>query len=260
MIAPLVLPRIEWGAEPPVRIRPLAKFSSVEFHHSASPGFSVWERLGSEAVMQAIQENHFRNGWNDIFYHRFVMPDGTVYVGRESDGPVMRVCFLGNFEEHEPTEAQKDVLLYYIDTYGGDYTWHQKRAAGTRYASLCPGANLIRILQDPTLLETPMSDTVDPTSFVTRLYEGILGRDPDEAGFNYWVGLLESGEAASVQVLVEFLAVRQAADDAVAAATARALDMRSDLGLSIGEVRDISREVFSMELSAWADAVRGEEE
>ena len=42
------------------------------------------------------------------------------------------------------------------------------------------------------------------TSFVTALYQGILGRAPDQGGLSYWVGLLGSGRARFDDVAAGF--------------------------------------------------------
>jgi SpoIID/LytB domain protein len=42
------------------------------------------------------------------------------------------------------------------------------------------------------------------TSFVTTLYRGILGREPDPGGLAYWTGLLDNGRAATDDVAAGF--------------------------------------------------------
>lgn len=44
----------------------------------------------------------------------------------------------------------------------------------------------------------------DATEYVTNLYSEILGRSPDEAGLNYWVARLVSGELVKQQVRESF--------------------------------------------------------
>lgn len=39
---------------------------------------------------------------------------------------------------------------------------------------------------------------------VTALYQNVLGRTPDQAGFSYWVGLLDAGSITPAQVLINF--------------------------------------------------------
>ena len=40
--------------------------------------------------------------------------------------------------------------------------------------------------------------------FITKMYEGVLGRAPDKGGKNFWLGRLESGELSQAEMLVDF--------------------------------------------------------
>ena len=46
----------------------------------------------------------------------------------------------------------------------------------------------------------------NPTNdqFVSKLYNNVLGRAPDEGGFNYWVGLLNNKQIDMTSTLVNF--------------------------------------------------------
>jgi serralysin len=46
--------------------------------------------------------------------------------------------------------------------------------------------------------------TLSDVSFVTAMYENVLGRTPDQAGLNFWVGQLEGGAQTRAVVLVGF--------------------------------------------------------
>ncbi len=44
---------------------------------------------------------------------------------------------------------------------------------------------------------------ISNAEFVTHMYEGVFGREPDEAGFDYWVGELDSGRYSQAGALVD---------------------------------------------------------
>jgi hypothetical protein len=46
--------------------------------------------------------------------------------------------------------------------------------------------------------------TLTDTGFVTAMYENVLGRAPDQAGLNFWLGQLEGGGQTRAVVLVRF--------------------------------------------------------
>lgn len=43
-----------------------------------------------------------------------------------------------------------------------------------------------------------------PEEFVDVMYDNVLGREPDPAGFNYWVDILDSGFADQEDILISF--------------------------------------------------------
>ncbi len=45
---------------------------------------------------------------------------------------------------------------------------------------------------------------IETEFFVDAMYDNVLSRDPDPAGFNYWVNLLDSGAADRDDVLIYF--------------------------------------------------------
>ena len=124
----------------------------VEAHHSAG-GYPL---TVEDALWDIRSFYHYHvngKGWRDIFYNVLVDPAGNVYEGRgagnRSHGTAFTVCFLGNYEHDKPTLAQLRVLERYANQYGGveRLDTHRHRAAGTKYASLCPGINLIYQVQ-----------------------------------------------------------------------------------------------------------------
>jgi N-acetylmuramoyl-L-alanine amidase len=62
-----------------------------------------------------------QNKWNSVGYHFYIVPDGTVYQLRPLDecvphaygcnGNSIAICLAGNFNEYEPTDAQRTSAL-----------------------------------------------------------------------------------------------------------------------------------------------------
>ncbi|MBV8666506.1 MAG: DUF4214 domain-containing protein [Burkholderiaceae bacterium] len=52
--------------------------------------------------------------------------------------------------------------------------------------------------------------TGNSTAFVTAIYNNVLGRAPDQAGLNYWAGLLSAGQVTQAQVAMAILAAAAA--------------------------------------------------
>lgn len=53
------------------------------------------------------------------------------------------------------------------------------------------------------LADTNGNDVIDNAEFVMHMYEGVFERAPDQAGFDYWVGELESGQRSQSQVFID---------------------------------------------------------
>ncbi len=45
---------------------------------------------------------------------------------------------------------------------------------------------------------------IETEYFIDAMYDNVLGRDPDPAGFNFWVNLLDSGASDRDDVLIAF--------------------------------------------------------
>lgn len=85
----------------------------IAIHHTAgSPDGSV-----SDLARIHLKQNQ----WNGIGYHFYITPDGTVYQLRPLDecvphaygcnGNSVAICLAGNFNEYEPTDAQRTSAL-----------------------------------------------------------------------------------------------------------------------------------------------------
>jgi N-acetylmuramoyl-L-alanine amidase/Domain of unknown function (DUF4214) len=241
--------REQWGARAPRIQRKQAIFDHVEVHHTAVPSAATAKAKGYTATVLGIQKTHMdTQGWNDIFYNAIVTPDGTVYEGRaDTEERAFRLCFVGNFEDEEPTPAQIGALHRAIAEVGGTTDTHTWRAAGTRYASSCPGDHMIAIV---TALN---QGTPNMSTDATRLYTAILNREPDAGGLAFWNGELKAGRRTYVDVAVEFLALRFAASDAADLAVAAALRADNTGRTDVAQVAAEARRVFYAELENLAD-------
>lgn len=113
---PAYVDRTGWGGpagQQPGCTPAYTNVTHLVVHHQAgvaNPPYS--------AVVQAIWQLHvFTNGWCDIGYNWLIAPDGTVFEGRAGGNNVigahfsgnnsgtMGVCFLGNFQNDQPTAA-----------------------------------------------------------------------------------------------------------------------------------------------------------
>ncbi len=122
---PVYVNRTGWGGPPNQQAGCTPSYTSVTHlivHHqagAANPPYS--------AVVYAIWQQHvFTNGWCDIGYNWVIAPDGTVYEGRAGGNNVlgahfcaqnantMGVCFLGNFQNDQPTPAALSSLEHLL--------------------------------------------------------------------------------------------------------------------------------------------------
>jgi N-acetylmuramoyl-L-alanine amidase len=124
--APLIVPRLSWGADESIRRGPPTYAPALRFavvHHTA--GGNDYSRAEAAAVVRGIQLYHVRgNGWNDIGYNFLVDRFGTIYEGRY--GGVERnvvgahalgfnsgsvgIALLGTYGSAAPSRAAQDAL------------------------------------------------------------------------------------------------------------------------------------------------------
>lgn len=163
-----IVSRSAWGALPPVRPIPPVGHTHVEVHHGASSN-AVADRDPAR-VLREYQRYHLSKGWRDLFYCLGLSPDGRLWegrgIGRKSAGSALTVVLLGDYTNREPTDGQKAQILKLADLYGGRHRidWHARRAAGTRYASSCPGAACIAWLRH--IKTTPITPPITPAEVV----------------------------------------------------------------------------------------------
>ncbi|MBK6266017.1 N-acetylmuramoyl-L-alanine amidase [Marivirga sp. S37H4] len=122
---PNIVQQSEWrsGLDDPNYQRSFTTTQNMIVHHSAYPNSITNYR---QAVRDIYILHTQENGWSDIGYNYLVAPDGMLYAGRDpgdgeqdevmgahfcgSNGNVMGVCLLGNFEEQDATQAAYQTL------------------------------------------------------------------------------------------------------------------------------------------------------
>lgn len=53
------------------------------------------------------------------------------------------------------------------------------------------------------LVNAPDGNSIDNTAFLVHIFQNVFGRQPDEEGFNFWFGELQSGSRTQARVLEE---------------------------------------------------------
>ncbi len=104
-----------------------------------------------EASALAIHNGHIGNGWSGIGYHYYVRKDGSIYRGRPENVvgihastvniDSLGICFEGNFENEEMSEAQRKagtaLVKDILSRYGNLKVIRHKDVNATA----CPGRN-----------------------------------------------------------------------------------------------------------------------
>jgi hypothetical protein len=152
-----VVPRAEWGAQPPRGEFAAHQIETITVHHGGGTG-----GLRGPELYRSWQRWHFHLGWPDLAYHFIVGRDGTVYEGRpyraagdtatEYD-PAGHLLFVveGDFDREDPTAAQLESLAQLV-AWGSMY-FDAPNIGGHRdhAATTCPGDNLYQHIADGSL-------------------------------------------------------------------------------------------------------------
>ncbi len=146
--APQVVPRAEWGAQPPTCTWGSAPgWTNAVIHHTDGP--TTTNAADSAEAVRTVQGEHMSgNGWCDIGYHFLVDQEGTIFEGTEGsiDGvPVgahvggfntgsLGVALIGDFTEQAPSaamlEAVGQIAGWELGLYGVDPDSTILRTAG----------------------------------------------------------------------------------------------------------------------------------
>jgi hypothetical protein len=152
-----IITRAEWGARPPTRTTALSTpVREIWIHHGAGSSANPIEQWrGYQAFHMGTR------GWSDIAYNFGIGRGGEILEGRGAarvgggtgspqDQRSYSVCFVGNFEVEQPTQAALDacaeLLAALIDdgVLTRDFTIHGDRE---KNSTACPGRNLYPRIQ-----------------------------------------------------------------------------------------------------------------
>jgi len=112
-----------------------------------------------------------------------------------SDSPEFRIA-VGHLDPGEVERLYRAFFLRPPDASGRAY-WLQQRASGTPLASIA--ANFAASQEF-----TDRYGSLDNPGFVSLVYQNVLGRQPDAAGLDFWVGQLRTGRANRGEVMIGF--------------------------------------------------------
>lgn len=168
ILAPKILSRSEWQAQPPVAAMKTHVPGRITIHHTAvkqNPQRTLAQKLTS---LQKFSQNPGTLGsgkakpaWPDVPYHYYIDCLGNIGEGREvkfvgdtnteydPTGHAL-VVLEGNFEEEEPTAAQLAALREMIAWLAARYQVPPDRIGGHKdfAGTLCPGKKLHALLPE----------------------------------------------------------------------------------------------------------------
>jgi N-acetyl-anhydromuramyl-L-alanine amidase AmpD len=160
-----VVRRGQWQAEPvdPASMRP-HEARRITLHHS---GVAVpdWPQVDGKAWLQHLERySRAERGHADVPYHYSVMPDGTVFAGRDPEfvgdtntsyDPAghLLVEVVGDFDRAEPPPAQLDAVVRLCAWLAARHGVPPERIGGHRdfAATSCPGELLYARLESGEL-------------------------------------------------------------------------------------------------------------
>ena len=165
----------------------LSKRNKTEFialHHAAMDG-----------SVEDIHRVHLNRGYSGIGYHIYIRKDGSVYRGRPiyaigahaygSNSISVGVCFEGNFEIEEMSDAQKqsgkEVVAYLKELYGINVVKGHKQVNATA----CPGRNF------------PFDEIAGATEY-TQTEDKVIDNDSEKYDADEVLRVVEAGQIHSI--------------------------------------------------------------
>lgn len=108
----------------------------------------------------------------------------------------------------EVTSPQAQLFRTYAGALGrtpddGGYTWWLEQIALGNHDLRSMAAGFIFSDEFIGFFEAADGNSIDNADFVNHMYVNVFGREPDQGGFDFWFGELESGNRSQVDVLVE---------------------------------------------------------
>jgi len=169
----------------------------------------------------------------DGWYHPTIMTDSTdyftafLYVG-EYDGEVISVDPISELHPYIRNKdaynwdndidtgdgwlyiAAEDAQLYraYMGAMGRipdaeGFNWWANEIEWGRENLFSMADGFINSAEFKDYADTNFDNFISNHEFVTHMYEGVFGREPDQGGYNYWMGELNAGTTDQGEVLIE---------------------------------------------------------
>ena len=160
-----IYPRNAWTEEGPdeTKIVSMAPIFRVTIHHTAMPDDELPDLGGSSIVrLQKILlwHKHHQN-WADIGYHYVIDSEGKVWEGRnikyqgahagneDFDIGNIGVVLIGNFEDHELPEKQKQAMVDFVHFLKEKYKIQSNNVFSHEHfkGTKCPGKFVVPIVE-----------------------------------------------------------------------------------------------------------------
>ena len=160
------------------------KTNFIALHHAAMDG-----------SVEDIHRVHLNRGYSGIGYHIYIRKDGSIYEGRPidtigahaygSNSVSVGVCFEGNFEIEEMSNAQKqagkEVVAYLKDLYDINVVKGHKQVNATA----CPGKNF------------PFDEIAGATKY-TQTEDKVIDNDSEKYDADEVLKVVEAGQVHSI--------------------------------------------------------------
>ncbi len=177
---------------------------TVKLNYTESDAWEV-ESNDDGSTANQISVNKTYNGciyaYRDVDYYKFTVSKPG-FVTLDFDHDDTDSYYYWNVK----LKSEDDTLLYSkdvrMDTAGKTTSQKYDLAPGTYYVRVEGSyTNAVKYAIQVNF-DSPTSQL---SAFVTRMYEVVLGRIPDAAGLNDWVGKLSRGEANAVDIVFGFV-------------------------------------------------------
>lgn len=247
--------RSDWSAANAKYRNSVSVSKGLFIHHSAGP---------ITQTPKQIQDYHMQTkGWSDIAYSWLVDHKGNIYEGRGwgiagghtkgFNSTSHAICYIGNTETADATEAAKQsinlLIAEYESKYGKGFILPHLEAAGA--ATACPGKGLFEWIKagrptkvDPKLEIVPVNES-EVSVLVEGFYKSVLHRPSDQGGKQWWINKAVDENMNREDLFFAFLA--QAGEEAD--------DMQKDLAILKQEVAALKAAPYGGSISVNAGTV-----
>lgn len=223
-----IVSRAQWGARAPKRKHHVGPQPRLWIHHFAT---EAWH--GAKGMRDCQNFHMDGKGWSDIAYSFVVDDDGTVFEGRgfgvagghtQGDNTESHaICFMGNYENREPTEAAcvaaaalvrhgrewgfwSDVTGGHRDAVASGHSTGSGTACAGRYLQArIDGIRWLASVNNSPQEAPRKMDKATADRIVTESYKIALDRGVDPRGLDSWSKALQEGRITTRDLMVDLL-------------------------------------------------------